>query len=414
MLEAFESSHQFLSTWAAWTGIVLAAVGLVVPLWQLVAGSLSRIAFGCGRWGRVFRRGRGVRPAAPELHPDGLRPDLAPALAAFAAGTRLLLVDLLHQQTRAHRWRDAQPGRASRWLNWLNGDHGEDYAPSTALQSQVWSWLRDAEALAERDLPPADHELLLGITTQIRGLIFGDADLSERVAAMVFALSGFDAGLRVHETSPYRGPVPGRIARRPFARRPHLDDERGDIERGTGEADRPSNSTTTAAPPLSDAGGSDSHAEILAEFEPAFRRIAQRYADDAAAREDLAQEIRLAVWAALPNFRGDASRKTYVLRIAYYCASRFGRRQFKFAPEPELRDAGRTALALLEREERISLVRETIGTLPANQRIALELLLDGCSYREIGERLGISETNASVRVSRARARLRAQLCATAS
>ena len=41
-----------------------------------------------------------------------------------------------------------------------------------------------------------------------------------------------------------------------------------------------------------------------------------RYVDDEMDRDDLRQEIAIAVWRAMPRFLGESSERTYVLRIA--------------------------------------------------------------------------------------------------
>ena len=48
---------------------------------------------------------------------------------------------------------------------------------------------------------------------------------------------------------------------------------------------------------------------ILREQGPALRRAAGAYEFDPARREDLFQDICLALWQALPRFRGEASER---------------------------------------------------------------------------------------------------------
>ena len=56
---------------------------------------------------------------------------------------------------------------------------------------------------------------------------------------------------------------------------------------------------------------------ILQEHGPALRRVAATYEADPARREDLFQEICLALWQALPRFREEASERTFAFRIAH-------------------------------------------------------------------------------------------------
>ena len=56
---------------------------------------------------------------------------------------------------------------------------------------------------------------------------------------------------------------------------------------------------------------------LVSEHERAIRRMASSYERDAARRQDLVQDIWLALWQALPGFRGDSSERTFVFRIAH-------------------------------------------------------------------------------------------------
>jgi RNA polymerase sigma factor (sigma-70 family) len=56
--------------------------------------------------------------------------------------------------------------------------------------------------------------------------------------------------------------------------------------------------------------------DLLLRYLPALRRLGWSYARETAEQEDLLQEIALALWTALPQFRGDASKGTWLYRIA--------------------------------------------------------------------------------------------------
>lgn len=141
-------------------------------------------------------------------------------------------------------------------------------------------------------------------------------------------------------------------------------------------------------------------------------RVAWGYADNAHDHDDLMQEILLGVWRALPRFRGEASERTFVLRIAHNRGVTFalGRRraqplsEIDDVPDPEL-----SAEATLIRTQRHEQLFDAIRKLVEPQRQAVMLQLEGLSVREIGDVQGISETNASIRLTRARAALRALL-----
>src|SRR5688572_51114 len=56
---------------------------------------------------------------------------------------------------------------------------------------------------------------------------------------------------------------------------------------------------------------------VLREHGPMLARIAGSYESERARRDDLLQEITVAVWRALPSWRGDASLRTFAARVAH-------------------------------------------------------------------------------------------------
>src|SRR5271167_4177134 len=59
---------------------------------------------------------------------------------------------------------------------------------------------------------------------------------------------------------------------------------------------------------------------LIEQYQPPLRRLAGAYLQRPADREDLVQEIALALWQAIPNFRSDASERTWLYRIAHNVA----------------------------------------------------------------------------------------------
>jgi len=142
-------------------------------------------------------------------------------------------------------------------------------------------------------------------------------------------------------------------------------------------------------------------------------RLAAAYEPNPSNRDDLVQEIALALWKALPHFRGECSERTLVFRIAHNRAlTHLWRR--KRAPG-ELEEAAEIADSRSTPESQASAgqLRErlmrAIRALPVAHREVMVLVLEGLSHGEIGEVLGISEGNVAVRANRARKQLRSLL-----
>lgn len=149
---------------------------------------------------------------------------------------------------------------------------------------------------------------------------------------------------------------------------------------------------------------------LLAREGAALMRVAASYERDPARREDLFQDICLALWQALPRFRGDSSERTFVFRIAHNRGlSVVARRSTSSAA---LEEAGEVVDSALDPEsaaagrQRSERLVAALQTLPIGLRQVLSLTLEGLSQREIAEVLGISENNVAVRVTRGRQALR--------
>lgn len=151
---------------------------------------------------------------------------------------------------------------------------------------------------------------------------------------------------------------------------------------------------------------------VAEEFGPALVRLSAGYERDPAQREELVQEIWLQLWRALPGFRGDASLRTFVFRVAHNTAVRHVHRATHRpsksadpAPEtlaasdddPESTYAQRHALAALHAR---------IAALPPPDREIVILHLEGVPQREIAEITSLSPSNVSSRLHRVRQRLR--------
>src|SRR5271167_3969135 len=109
---------------------------------------------------------------------------------------------------------------------------------------------------------------------------------------------------------------------------------------------------------------------LMEQYEPPLRRLAGAYLQKPADREDLVQEIALALWQAIPSFRSDASERTWLYRIAHNVAisssAKLRRTLSREGQVPELFDPpSLTADAELEvlADERHRLLIECIRSL---------------------------------------------------
>lgn len=150
--------------------------------------------------------------------------------------------------------------------------------------------------------------------------------------------------------------------------------------------------------------------DLLREHGPALWRVIAGYTQPGAERDDLAQEVLVAVWLALPRLRQEAAARSFVLRIAHNrCLSHAWRRAKRPPPDPEppdVVDPRPGADEQVATNERAEQFLRHLRTLPLGQREVLALALEGLPHAEIAEIVGITPENVAVRLGRAREALR--------
>jgi RNA polymerase sigma-70 factor (ECF subfamily) len=148
----------------------------------------------------------------------------------------------------------------------------------------------------------------------------------------------------------------------------------------------------------------------LQENGPALMRLAAAYTNSEGDRDDLFQEISFAIWQALPAFRGESSVRTYLFRIAHNrgIAHLASRRSMHTLDQEELRlhDPMPNPERRLEIEEQRRNMLAAVRKLPFVYRHVITLALEGLTYPEMADVLGVSEANIGVRLNRARKELR--------
>jgi len=151
---------------------------------------------------------------------------------------------------------------------------------------------------------------------------------------------------------------------------------------------------------------------VLRAHGDALERVVWGYVDNLPDREDLMQEILMALWRALPRFRGESSLRTFVLQVAHNRSITFATRRRRFEDLPEeglLPDPAPLVEERLIEAQDWDRLFGAVRRLPEAQRQAVMLHLEGLSQREIAALQETSEGNVGVRLTRARKALRALL-----
>ncbi len=142
-------------------------------------------------------------------------------------------------------------------------------------------------------------------------------------------------------------------------------------------------------------------------------RAVRAFAESPQDRQDLLQDILLQLWMSLPTFRGDSKESTWLYRLAFNTALVWQRKQKRLHTKHQayslIASQIETAAQPATREESIEQLYVAIRQLPKLDTSLALMLLDGLSYRQISEVLGISESNVGVRLHRIRKQLTEQM-----
>jgi len=166
-------------------------------------------------------------------------------------------------------------------------------------------------------------------------------------------------------------------------------------------------------------GDTAAFGELVDRHRAAVYRAAHAALGSASEAEDVAQEAFLAAYRKMDSYRGEASFKTWLLKIAWRQALTRRRRlvsrwrRFVSGEPPEVPSAAggdRSPEATLIDAELVGHVQRLVRALPARLRDPLLLCAEGeQTYHEIAAVLGIPEGTLKWRVAEARRRLKDRL-----
>lgn len=153
--------------------------------------------------------------------------------------------------------------------------------------------------------------------------------------------------------------------------------------------------------------------DLIAEHGPMLARIAGGYEADPERRRELQQDILLAVWRALPRFRGAGPIKAFVARVAHNRAVTHVAREAaaprRAALDEDMASSEPSPHDRLEADDRRDRLERAVRALPLSLRQPALLTLEDFQPAEIAALLDLTPNVVSIRLTRARAALRAAL-----
>ena len=166
-------------------------------------------------------------------------------------------------------------------------------------------------------------------------------------------------------------------------------------------------------------GDTEAFSLLVSAYEKTVFNVAFQMTGNREDAQDIAQEAFFKAYTSLPSFRGDSKFSSWLYRIVSNLCLDFKRRQGRRPSasltveddegenvQLDIADESQSPEALLERKLTRDAVRRGLQELPDEQRQILLLReIQGLSYEEIGEAMGLEPGTVKSRIFRARKKL---------
>lgn len=156
-------------------------------------------------------------------------------------------------------------------------------------------------------------------------------------------------------------------------------------------------------------GNQDSFRLLYNRFAPLFKGIAYRYVGNADESNDVIQEAFVKIHKNLDSYSFNGSFEGWMKRILVNCCLEYitKYKKIKFESDTLLLDKSCANWELPASEMGVKEIVELINKLPDGYRTVFNLnVIEGFSHKEIGERLGISESCSRSQLTKAKGKLK--------
>ena len=151
--------------------------------------------------------------------------------------------------------------------------------------------------------------------------------------------------------------------------------------------------------------------EILRRYQAGVYQFAVSLLKDSLEAEDISQEVFLRLYRTAETYQCYASLRAYLFRIARnLCLDHIQKKKPELMSEPPEPSHSHTPYYHLHASEVGELIQDVLSRLPENQQAAIHLRhVQGMSYREISQTLGVTVHAVESLLSRARKTLRKKM-----
>jgi RNA polymerase sigma-70 factor, ECF subfamily len=149
--------------------------------------------------------------------------------------------------------------------------------------------------------------------------------------------------------------------------------------------------------------------DIVEDNKKLIFKVSHMYCDNVIDKRDLFQEIIANMWKAYPGFKGNSKISTWIYRICINTAISWFRDYVKNGNHIEYTNLIPQFQTDSGIEELYEQLYSAIGNLPKLDKAIMLLQLDGFSYDEISEIIGLTKTNVATKINRIKMKLKQHL-----
>jgi len=149
----------------------------------------------------------------------------------------------------------------------------------------------------------------------------------------------------------------------------------------------------------------DIYHQWISEYKPLLFKVLRAYSKNRSDENDLFQEIVIQVWQSIRSFKKQSSVHTWIYRVALNTAIKWSGRNKKRS-HLEINETNSIVVPQASLHEKLDWLYDEIQQLNTVEKSLTLLLLDGFSYQEMSDILGISVSNVGVKINRIKKHLK--------
>ena len=146
--------------------------------------------------------------------------------------------------------------------------------------------------------------------------------------------------------------------------------------------------------------------ELVQRNQGLINSLCKLYSRSSEEMKDYRQDVLLALWQALPNFRENSKVSTWMYRVVLNTlVSNHRKKNSRIVTEHYSEETDFQRYPNPGSDDGLLVLQHAIGMLNPMEKAVVILHLEGYAHKEIGELLMLSETNVSTRLSRIKKQL---------